>query len=385
MFGRGVTLFRLFGFEVKVDLSWLIIATLITWSLARSVFPAYFGSLTSATYWTMGVVGAAGLFLSVIIHEFSHSLVARRFGLSMKGITLFIFGGVAEMAGEPPNARAEFFMAIAGPAASVVLSGIIYGVTVLGGVANWPSPVIGVLSYLWVINLVLAAFNLVPAFPLDGGRVLRSLLWGYSKRLTWATRIASRIGSGFGFLLMLLGVLFFVRGDLVGGIWWFLIGMFVRSASAGSYQQLLTKQVLAGHPVRQFMQENPIAVPYQISIEQLVEDYVYKHHFKMFPVLEGERLVGCITTGQIKELPRSEWNQHTVKELSSGCTPDNTISPDTDATDALAQMHRTHNSRLMVVEGDRLVGIIALKDLLELLSLKLDLEGPEVGEQRNRR
>ena len=385
MFGRGVTLFRLFGFEVKVDFSWLIIATLITWSLARSVFPAYFGSLTSATYWAMGVVGAAGLFLSVIIHEFSHSLVARRFGLSMKGITLFIFGGVAEMAGEPPNARAEFFMAIAGPAASVVLSGIIYGVTVLGGVANWPSPVIGVLSYLWVINLVLAAFNLVPAFPLDGGRVLRSLLWGYSKRLTWATRIASRIGSGFGFLLMLLGVLFFIRGDLVGGIWWFLIGMFVRSASTGSYQQLLTKQVLAGHPVRQFMQENPIAVPYQISIEQLVEDYVYKHHFKMFPVLEGERLVGCITTRQIKELPRSEWNQHTVKELSSGCSKENTISPDADATEALSQMHRTHNSRLMVVEGDRLVGIIALKDLLEFLSLKVDLEGPEAREQGNRR
>ena len=385
MFGRGVTLFRLFGFEVKVDFSWLIIATLITWSLARSVFPAYFGSLTSATYWAMGVVGAAGLFLSVIIHEFSHSLVARRFGLSMKGITLFIFGGVAEMAGEPPNARAEFFMAIAGPAASVVLSGIIYGVTVLGGVSNWPSPVIGVLSYLWVINLVLAAFNLVPAFPLDGGRVLRSLLWGYSKRLTWATRIASRIGSGFGFLLMLLGVLFFIRGDLVGGIWWFLIGMFVRSASTGSYQQLLTKQVLAGHPVRQFMQENPIAVPYQISIEQLVEDYVYKHHFKMFPVLEGERLVGCITTRQIKELPRSEWNQHTVKELSSGCSKENTISPDADATEALSQMHRTHNSRLMVVEGDRLVGIIALKDLLEFLSLKVDLEGPEAREQGNRR
>jgi len=241
--------------------------------------------------------------------------------------------------------------------------------------------VIGVLSYLWVINLVLAAFNLVPAFPLDGGRVLRSLLWGYSKRLTWATRIASRIGSGFGFLLMLLGVLFFIRGDLVGGIWWFLIGMFVRSASAGSYQQLLTKQVLAGHPVRQFMQENPIAVPYQISIQQLVEDYVYRHHFKMFPVLEGERLVGCITTGQIKELSRSEWNQHTVKELSSGCSQENTISPDTDATDALSQMHRTHNSRLMVVEGDRLVGIIALKDLLGFLSLKLDLEGKQLSER----
>jgi Zn-dependent protease/predicted transcriptional regulator len=377
MFGRPVTLFRLFGFEVKIDVSWLIIAALITWSLASSVFPTYFTGLASSTYWAMGVAGAVGLFLSVIIHEFSHSLVARRFGLSMKGITLFIFGGVAEMAEEPPSAKAEFVMAVAGPGASVVLSGILYGITVLAGVGGWPGPVIGVLSYLWVINLVLAAFNLLPAFPLDGGRVLRSLLWGYSKRLTWATRIASRTGSGFGFALMIVGVLFFIRGDLVGGIWWFLIGLFVRNASIGSYQQLLTKQVLAGHPVRQFMEENPITVPYQISIEQLVEDYVYKHHFKMFPVLEGGQLVGCITIGQIKAFPRSEWDQHTVRELSSDCTPENTISPDTDASEALAQMHRTRHSRLMVVEGDELVGIITLKDLLEFLSLKLDLEGRE--------
>jgi len=375
MFGRPITLFRLFGFDVKIDLSWLIIATLITWSLASSVFPSYFAGLVPATYWVMGVVGALGLFLSVTIHEFSHALVARRFGLPMKGITLFIFGGVAEMAEEPPNAKAEFFMAMVGPAASVVLSGILFGITVLGVRGGWPEPVTGVLSYLWVINLVLAAFNLLPAFPLDGGRVLRSLLWGYSKRLTWATRIASRIGAGFGFVLMLLGVVFFIRGDFVGGIWWFLIGMFVRNASIGSYQQLLTHQVLAGEPVRRFMKEDPITVPYYISIERLVEDYVYKHHFKMFPVLEGERLVGCITTRQVKELPRSEWSQHTVKELASGCSPENTISPDTDAAEALTQMQRTHNSRLMVVQGDQIVGIITLKDLLEFLSLKLDLEG----------
>jgi Zn-dependent protease/predicted transcriptional regulator len=325
----------------------------------------------------MGIIGTLGLFLSVVIHEFSHSLVARRLGLPMKGITLFLFGGVAEMTEEPPNARTEFLMALAGPVASLLLGGILYGVTVLGAAGGWPAPVIGVLSYLWVINLVLAAFNLAPAFPLDGGRILRSVLWGYSKRLAWATRIASSIGGGFGYLLIGLGVLFFIRGNLVGGIWWFLIGLFVRSASAGSYQQLVTKQALAGHHVREFMEENPIAAPYQISVEQLVEDYIYKHHFKMFPVLQGEHLVGCITTRQVKELPRSEWSQHTVKERSIGCSTENTISPDADAMDALSQMHRTHNSRLMVVEGDHLVGIIALKDLLQFLSLKMDLEGRE--------
>jgi Zn-dependent protease/CBS domain-containing protein len=377
MFGKRITLFKLLGFEVRLDLSWLIIAVLVTWSLARAVFPAYFENLSILTYWWMGIVGALGLFLSVIVHEFAHSLIARRFGLHMKGITLFIFGGVAEMADEPPSAKAEFFMAIAGPATSVLLGLILFGITALGGWAGWTKPVLGVLSYLWAINLVLAAFNLLPAFPLDGGRVLRAALWGWTKRLRQATRIASLVGSGFGILLIGVGVFNIVRGDFVGGIWWFLIGMFVRSASQGSYQQLLVRQVLAGEPVRRFMVTDPVTVPYYISVEQLVEDYIYKHHFKMYPVLQEDKLAGCVSTREVKEIPRSEWDQHTVKEISKSCTEENTIPPDTDATAALALMNRTRNSRLMVVEDGRLLGIIALKDLLRFLSLKLDLEGKE--------
>jgi Zn-dependent protease/CBS domain-containing protein len=378
MFGKRITLFKLLGFEVRIDVSWLIIAVLITWSLARSVFPSYFKGLPVITYWGMGILGALGLFLSVIIHEFAHSLIARRFGLPIKGITLFIFGGVAEMEKEPPSAKAEFFMAIAGPATSVLLGLILLGITAFGPRADWPKPVMGVLSYLWSINLVLAGFNLLPAFPLDGGRVLRAALWGWTKRLRWATRVASLIGSGFGFALLALGVITILRGDFVGGIWWFLIGMFVRTASQGSYRQLLVSQILQGEPVRRFMQTNPVTVPYHISVGQLVEDYIYKHHFKMYPVVQEERLVGCITTREVKEVPRAEWEQHTVKELSKSCTNENTIAPDADAMAALALMSRTRNSRLMVVEGEHLVGIITLKDLLQFLSLKLDLEGKDL-------
>ena len=375
MFGKRITLFRLLGFEVKIDLSWLIIAVLITWSLARAVFPAYFKELSGTTHVLMGIVGALGLFTSIVVHEFSHSLVARRFGLPMKGITLFIFGGVAEMEEEPPTAKAEFLMAIAGPGASVIVGGILYGITVLGARSGWPDAVIGVLSYLWSINLVLAAFNLLPAFPLDGGRVLRSVLWGVTGRLGWATRIASLIGSGFGFLLIALGVVFFIRGQFVNGIWWFLIGTFVRNASQTSYQRLVTRRLLEGEPVRRFMEENPVTVPYYISVAQLVENYIYKYHFKMYPVVQEEKLVGCITTRAVKAIPRQEWDQHTVKEASTTCSSENTIASDADATDALALMSQTGNSRLMVVDKDRLVGIIALKDLLEFLSLKMDLEG----------
>ena len=379
VFGKRITLFRLFGFEVRIDVSWLIVALLISWSLAQSVFPSRFEGLSTAAYWAMGVIGAIGLFSSIIVHEFSHAWVARRLGLPMKGITLFIFGGVAEMESEPASARVEFLMAIAGPLASLFLGGLLYALTRLGLHLAWPQAVLGVLSYLWTINLILAAFNLIPAFPLDGGRILRSALWAISGRLSWATGISSMVGSGFGLALIFLGVYSFIRGDLIGGIWLFLIGSFLRSAAQGSYQRLIAQQVLEGREVREFMQDRPIAVPYYISVHQLVEDYVYKHHFRMFPVVQDELLVGLVTTRQVKEIPREEWDQRTVREVTVECSDENTVHPNACATDALELMQRTGAGRLLVAEGRRLAGIITLKDLLESLALRVDLEGPDAN------
>ena len=375
MFGRRFTLFHLLGFEVRLDLSWLILAALVSWSLADSVFPQYFPGERSAVYWAMGIAGAVGLFASVVVHEFTHSVVARRRGLPMKGITLFIFGGVAEMGDEPPNPRTEFLMAIAGPLASVGLAGVFFGVTALLEVVGAPAPVMGVFAYLWPINLVLAAFNLVPAFPLDGGRVLRAILWAATGNLRRATWFASITGSVFAFALMGLGVMSLFRGDFFTGIWWLLIGSFVHNAARSTYRSVVTRQVLRGEPVRRFMREDPITVPYYISIEKLVEEIVYRHHHRMYPVMQEDTLVGCITTLDIKGLPRAQWSQHTVKELSRPCTAENTISPDADATAALSRMTSSGNSRLMVVDEDRLVGIITLRDLLQFLTLKVDLEG----------
>jgi len=375
MFGRRVTLFRLFGFEIRIDWSWLIIAVLITWSLAQGVFPTYYEGLAASAYWWMGVAGALGLFASVVAHELSHSLVARRFGLTMRGITLFIFGGVAEMEEEPQNAKAEFWMAVAGPAMSVLVGLAFYGLSLWSRSAGWPVPLAEVIAYLWPINLVLAAFNLLPAFPLDGGRVLRSVLWARTGRLQRATRIASVIGSGFGFALIGLGVFFAVRGDVFGGIWWALIGLFLRGASQVSYQRLLARRALQGEPVRRFMKPDPVTVPSFISVEQFVEETVYRHHFQMYPIIDEGKFSGCITTRDVKAIPRHEWAQHTVRELAGTCSVDNTISPDADATEALARMTRTGTSRLMVVQGDALVGILTLKDLLQFFALKVDLEG----------
>jgi Zn-dependent protease/CBS domain-containing protein len=374
MFGKRIKIFKLFGFEVKIDLSWIILAFLITWTLAKGLFPYYYKGFSSIIYWWMGIFGALGLFFSIIFHEMSHSLVARRFGLEMKGITLFIFGGVAEMADEPPSAKAELAMALAGPFSSIILGLILFGINFLAKGSAWPSSVYAVINYLAVINLVLAAFNLLPAFPLDGGRVLRSILWGWKNNLKWATQIASKIGSFFGIVLIILGIYSLFRGNIIGGIWWFLIGMFLRGASQASYQQLLIRRAFEGEPISRFMNTTPVTVSPSISIEELIEKYIYKHHFKMFPVVKDGKLIGCVTIKQIKEVPREERDKHTVEELVKSCSPENTIGKDEDAMKALSRMKNSNSSRIMVVEGSKLVGVIALKDMLQFLSLKIDLE-----------
>lgn len=295
----------------------------------------------------------------------------------MRGITLFLFGGVAEMESEPPSAKSEFFMSIAGPITSVVLGLIFFGIYLVGSAGGWPKPAIGIVFYVGAINIILAGFNLVPAFPLDGGRVLRSALWYWKGNLRWATRIASQIGSAFGIILIVLGVIYFIRGAFLGGIWWAIIGLFIRKASQMSYQRVLIRHALEGETVGRFMKREPVTVPPDISIKDLVEEYVYKHHFKMYPVTKDGGLVGCITTKEIKAVPRDKWAERKVADVAQPCSPENSIGPDTDATVALSLMGKTGQSRLMVTEGGRLVGLIALKDLLRFLTVKMDLSGEE--------
>jgi Zn-dependent protease len=383
MFARSVTLFKLLGFSVRIDISWVVIAALVTWSLATGLFPGFVQGLESRTYWLMGAVGAVGLFASIVFHEMCHSLVARAYGLEMKGITLFIFGGVAEMEEEPQSAKIEFLMAAAGPLSSVFLAFCFFALYLFWTVAQAPVPVGGVIGYLGMINLMLAAFNLVPAFPLDGGRILRAALWRWKEDVRWATRAASRVGSGFGLALIMMGLLALFRGNLIGGMWWCLIGMFLRNAAGRSYQQLLTRQALSGEPVSRFMEPRPITAPPSISIEEFVEGYVYRYHFKMFPVVEDDTLLGSVSTREVKEIPRSEWAGSMVANILTPRSPDNTISPEADSLEAISKMNSSGASRLIVVEGDRLVGIVSLKDMLKFLSLKVELED-EAATRRKR-
>jgi Zn-dependent protease len=316
MFGRSFSLVKLFGFQVKMDLSWLILGALITWTLAQGVFPSYYEDFNQMTYWLMGMGGAIGLLISIVFHELWHSLVARRFGLPMKGITLFIFGGVAEMTEEPPSPKAEFFMAVAGPISSVILAGFLFGIGFILEGRNLTAPILGVINYLAFINLILAGFNLLPAFPLDGGRVLRSVLWGLKEDIKWATQISSKIGVGFGVALMFFGVFSFILGNVIGGVWMFVIGMFLRGASQMSYQQLVIRRSLEGEPVKKFMKSDPVAVSPSLTLEELVDDYIYRYHFKMYPITESNELVGCVTLDQIKEIPKTERGKRTVGEIA---------------------------------------------------------------------
>ncbi len=373
MFAHRVTLFRLLGFKISVDASWVFLAVLVTWSLAEGYFPVRQAGLSSNTYWAMGAAGALGLFVSIVFHELAHSLVARIYGLPISGITLFIFGGVAEMQDEPPSPRAEFMMAIAGPVASFVLAGLSHILSSVVGLANGLLPLRAVLDYLALINALLALFNLVPAFPLDGGRAFRAILWHWSGDLVAATRRAASVGGFFGLLLLALGLASIVTGDFVGGMWWALIGLFLRSAAAASNYQVMMKQVFSGESVARFMTPHVVYVPPELTLQSLVEDYVFRYHHDLFPVVDGGRLLGAVELRRVRTVPQEEWPQRSVGQVMTPLSEEMTITAGTDALAALSKMRETGNSRLMVTDGERLVGMVALKDMLEFLDLKMGL------------
>lgn len=373
MFLHRIKLFTLAGFTLWVDVSWLIFAALITWTLAAGLFPQAAPNLPTAIYWWMGVAGAIGVFFSIVIHELCHSLMARRFAMPITGITLFIFGGVAELHQEPTSSKAEFWVAIVGPLSSMAIGTVLLIAAALAG-PDLPRPVLALLSWLGTLNWLLALFNLIPAFPLDGGRVLRSLLWGWKGDFAWATRIAARCGAAFGFLLIIFGGVSVFRGNLMGGIWMFLIGMFLHGAAGAARQQLELRQAFSGRRVASFITAEPVAISPDVSLKTLVENYFYRHHHKIFPVLRADgELSGCITAAKLREIDQSQWENLHIRDASEPCTADATISPDADAMDALTKMQQTGRDELLVVAQRHYVGILSLAHMLHFLAIRKDL------------
>lgn len=371
---RKFRLFRVFGFEVGLDPSWLVIAALVVWSLASGVFPYLFEGYGAGVYWSMAVMATLGLFVSIVAHELSHSLAARRLGMQMRGITLFIFGGLAEMDDEPPSPKSEALMALAGPAMSLLVGGLCYiGYRLLSG--GVPVPVTGVVGYLGLLNVALAGFNMIPAYPLDGGRVLRALLWRLSGDMLKATRWASGVGVGFAWMLVALGTLRVLQGIVVGGVWWILIGLFMRSIAGLSYRQLQVRTALRHETVARFTRRDLPGVPGEISLRSFADDYLFRHAERVYPVVDDNNVWrGCIGIGDLKRVPQDRWHQISVAEMAAVCEPDRMIDADADAEKAFRKLSRRPTETLFVAEGDRLVGTISQKDLANFVAAKLELE-----------
>lgn len=362
---------RVFGIPVRIHISWFLIFILITWSLAGQYFPERYPHWPSGLYWLVGIVTSVLFFLSVLVHEFAHSLVSIATGVPVKDITLFIFGGAAQITDEPRSAVNEFIMAIAGPLTSLVLA-ILFAIG--GLVAQLFSEPLGALCfYLALINAMLGFFNLIPGFPLDGGRVLRSILWGLGGNLQTATRWASRVGQLVAYLMIFGGIWRILGSGQLDGLWWILIGWFLDNAASSSYQQVAMRAMLQGHKVRDIMNRECSLLPAGMSVQQMVDEYLLPTGRRCFPVLEGDTVRGLLTLHHVKKVPREAWPTTRVEEIMTPLEQLRAVSPDDELWTALTQMTEDGVNQLPVVEEGRLVGMLGRDNVLTFIRTRAEL------------
>ena len=371
---RSFKLITLFGIPVEINYSWFIILGLVIFTLARGYFPVTNPDLPESAYWLMAAVAAVLLFASLLAHEFSHSLVAMRNDLPIHGITLFVFGGVAHMEKEPASPAVEFKMAAAGPGMSFFLAIVFFGLTEALYGFGLPAYVLSILNYLFVLNLAVGIFNLIPGFPLDGGRLLRAAIWHFTKNLKRATRIASFFGKAFAFILIAYGLLNLFVGALVTGIWFIFIGLFLQEAAETSYQQIVLKRALTGVKAGSIMTRSVVTVPAAITLDKLVDDYFFRYRYTSFPVVTDDVLQGLVTLHAVKEVSRDRWPLVTAGEIMAPLGEDLIISQELDVIDALAKMAGTGSSRLLVAADHKLIGILTQSDVTRLFELKAKIE-----------
>lgn len=345
----GMRLGRVFGIPIYVHFSWFIVFALIAWTLATGYFPQREPDLPLQSYWARGLVASLLFFASILLHELGHSLVARRSGVAIQSITLFIFGGVARMTTDPPHGRVELKIAAAGPAVSVALAALFYSASRLEelGVATQ-----AVTRYLGMINLGVAVFNLVPAFPLDGGRLLRGLLWGALGKVR-ATRVAAGAGTLFAYALMLAGALALLRGSGISGVWYILIGLFLKEAAAGTYRQVRLDEVLRGVTVEDAMLSDVATLPGEISLAEAGEQYFLKTGYAAYPVRRGEQVVGVLSIRDILRRTPEDRLGTSVQGAMTPLSEDLVIGRREPLLTALAQMARAGAGRLFVMDEGR--------------------------------
>lgn len=355
---------RILGIPIGLDPSWFLIFVLLTWTLAVGYFPGEFKGWPTAQYWVVGAVTAIMFFVSVVLHELGHSVLAMRYKIPVRNITLFIFGGVAQIATEPPSAVAEFWIAIAGPIVSFALAACF---NFLQSIFTGIAPVLALAKYLAYINGTLALFNLIPGFPLDGGRVLRAILWGITHNLRRATLIAASVGRAIAFVFIIAGVWQVLSGNWGDGLWIAFIGWFLDSAAVGQVQQQRLHDLLAGHTVSQAMSRDYTTIPADTTLQQLVDHHILETGRRCFLVSQDDRPVGLLTLHHVKEVPRAEWPATTALRAMTPLAHMRQVAPNTELWSALEEMDRDGVNQLPVMINGQCIGMLSREDLVSYL------------------
>ncbi len=363
----------LLGVPVRLHYTLVLGVLLIAWTLAVGYMPMEYPDQPATTYWLIGITGAIVLFASVLIHELAHSYLARRNGLPVRRIVLFIFGGVSEIEEEPKNASLEFRIAIVGPLSSFVIAFVLWSLHYGARTLEADIMIMAPLEYGAYINLLLGGFNLLPAFPLDGGRVLRSGIWHWKKNLVQATRIATRVGVFFAYLMIFGGFVFIMSGSLIGGLWFILIGWFLKNGAESSYKRTVINEALVGVTVKDIMTRSVHTVDPDASLKDIVETHFSQYKHGGFPVEKDSKLVGLITLQDVRKVPREKWKETRVIDTMTPCEKLKCASLEENAADALIKMSKQNVGRLPVQENGRLVGIVTRSDILYAIRVKTEL------------
>ncbi len=369
---------RWFGFKVRIDYSWFLIFGLVVWTFSAYVFPQQLPGREGWAYYAMGTIAAILLFLSVLLHELAHSAVARSRGMRVEGITLFIFGGVAQTRMEAKRPIDEFLVTAVGPLTSFGLAGVFWAGDVAADFLAWPAPIGAVSAYIALLNLVLAVFNLVPGFPLDGGRIFRSIMWQVTGDLAKATRWATRGGRAFGYILVAFGLVSLFQGFLINGLWMAFIGWFLANAAATSLRQFEIREVLSHVPVSRVMAHEPIVIPGDTPVQQAVDEFFLRRPFSAYPVVDGDRLIGMVAVDNVGEVPPDRRQSVRIEEIMRPVKDLPTVDEDATLDEVLSHMEPTDEGRTLVVRDGAVTGILTVGDIGQWIRRAREL-GIEAG------
>lgn len=369
---------RIAGIDIRIHWSWFAIFTLLTWWLAEGFFDEVYDDWTRGEAWAASIVTTILFFTSVLLHELSHSIVARRLGLPVQNITLFIFGGVSALGSEPTSAKQEFQVAIVGPLTSFVLGAIAAVITLVGWLAfdAADSPPIAIAEYLAFINIAVGIFNMLPGFPLDGGRVLRAAIWARNRNMLRATRWASTAGTVISFGLIAIGVVSILAGSFIGGVWFIVIGWFLRNSAETAYQQLVFRQTLEGVKVGELVNRTYAAAPPDMTLNDVVTQLMFGRSQRCVPVVVADDLLGLISMSDLQRVASDKWSETSVFKTMTPKEQLHTVSPDDDVTHALEIMASQDVHQLPVIDSRSFLGFITRADVLRLIQIRSELGSP---------